>query len=424
MTAERVDQTDFADGPATGLRIVEIGDLGEVGGKLLADAGAEVIRVEPPEGAASRHVGPFVSDRPDTNGSLRYAYFNTNKRSVTLDPTHSEAPAPWHALLGWADAVIDAAGPSVLDARGLGYEDCGDDRLIWCSVTPFGREGPWADWAVNDLAQIALGGPMMSTGYSDHDIPPIRADGEHSLWMGGEYAAIGVLAAAIERDRSGRGQLLDLSIHEAVSGTTEGSFPNWEYHREYVQRQTGRHSSVAETPRWQFRCADGQYLNIIGGGLPRAGGDWHGLLAWLDEHDAAQELHEERFEQTIHAPRHVDAPERGRASEVIEEFLGTIPAEEAYRGGQRLHLPWGIVRRPEDNLDDPHWADRGFFHEIEVPGHPEPVRVPSAPYRFEETPLRTRRRPPLLGEHNHEVYVGELGLGADELQRLVVAAAI
>ena len=184
---------------AEGLRIIEIGDLGEVAGKLLADAGADVIRVEPPGGAPSRHTGPFPGDRPDTNSSLHWAHFNTSKRGITLDIETADGLALWWRLVEGADAVIDGAGHGALDAAGAGWEEAArrfdGKQLVWCSVTPFGREGPWADWASNDLVQIALGGPMMSTGYDDHELPPIRGGYDHSLWMGGEYATIAILGA-------------------------------------------------------------------------------------------------------------------------------------------------------------------------------------------------------------------------------------
>ena len=109
---------------------------------------------------------------------------------------------------------------------------------------------------------------------------------------------------------------------------------------------------------------------------------------------------------------------------MIRRFIAKLPAEECYRGAQAMHLPWAVVRAPEDNLDDPHWADRGAFAEIEVPGHPEPVRVPTAPYRFEGATRQVSRRAPLLGEHNHEVYVGELGLSAQDLLQLAQLGAI
>ena len=413
-------------GPVDGLRAVEIGDRGEVAGKLLADAGAEVIRVEPPQGARSRHSGPFSGDRPDVNGSLHHAYLNTNKRGVTLDVKKPQGAALWRRLLADVDIVVDSAGPGVLDGLEAGHAalEAEHERLIWCSITPFGLSGPRRDWAVTDLVSVALGGPPMSTGYDDHDLPPIRPDGEHSLNIAGEYATAGILAAVLQRERQGIGQLVDVSIHEAVAGTTEGAFANWEYLGRIVQRQTGRHAAADPTAQWQYECTDGEYICLMGGGVPRSHEIFERLLAWMDESDATDDLRDPQYVEVLYTDPRYGGEERRHVSETIGRFVQRMTAEEAYRGGQSLKLPWGRVRRPEDNLDDPHWADRDFFVEGEVAGHPRPVRYPRAPYRFTKSQAQFRRRAPLLGEHNTEVYGRELGLPASELAALAKAGVI
>ena len=406
-------------GPLAGLRALEIGDRGEIAGKLLADAGADVILVEPPAGARSRRSGPFVGDRPDPNGSLRFAYFNTSKRSITLDPPNADGRALWAALVAGRDLIIDSCGPDVLDRAGAGYHSFGSHvRLIWCEITPFGRDGPWRGWEANDLVSMALGGPMASTGYDDHSLPPIRPEGDHSLWLAGEYAAIGIVAALLQREHDGIGQYLDVSIHEAVSATTEGAFANWEYFSQISQRQTGRHASTIPTGPWQYRCRDGGYVNLMGGGIPRNPRSWQGLLAWMDEEGAADDLHDPKYEAVLFKAPRLASSERQHMLRVIGSFVQRLTAEEVYRRGQALHLPWGIIRRPEENLFDPHWQDRGFFVEAALPGAEAFVRYPGAPYRFTATPAVMRRRAPLLGEHNHDVYAGELGLSTADLLAL------
>jgi crotonobetainyl-CoA:carnitine CoA-transferase CaiB-like acyl-CoA transferase len=416
-------------GPVEGIRILEIGDRGEAAGLLLAAAGADVVRVEMPGyGSRGRRQGPFVGDKPGTESSLHHAYFNVNKRGITLDPSTADGLTIWRRLLERADVVIDSTGPGVLDEVGAGQESfkslIDEGKLIWCAITPFGLTGPWKDWEVTDLIQIALGGPMMSTGYDDHDIPPIRPDGEHSLWMGAEFAAIGILAALYEREQSGLGQIIDVSIHESISCTVEGAFPNWEYAQRLVQRQTGRHSSPARTAPWQFMAADGNYINLMGGGIPRTRGNWKELMAWLEEFDAAEDLNDPKYEQAVHSDPMVATQERARIAEVIGAFVKTRPAEEIYRRGQALHLPWAVIRRPEQNLDDPHWEARGFFSKIEIPGWEGEAKVPTAPYMFSETPNSVRRRAPMLGEHNFEVFNGELGLDTQQLVALTGHGAI
>ncbi len=415
-------------GPLDGIRILEVGDRGEPAARLLADAGADVIRVEAVDGSYGRRQGPFVGDRPGGERSLHHAYLNANKRGITLNPATADGAELWRRLVERADVVIDSHAPGHLDSLRCGPEAFRsrweEGRLVWCAITPFGLTGPWKDWAATDLVSIALGGPMMSTGYDDHELPPIRPDGEHSLWMGGEHAAIGVMAALMDREQSGLGQLVDISIHEAVSVTTEGAFPNWEYKQALVQRQTGRHSSPTMTAPWQFMASDGNYVNLMGGGVPRTRGNWKELMEWLHEFDAAEDLDDPKYEAAVHSDPMVSTQERARISQVIGAFVQSRPAEEAYRRGQSLHLPWAVIRRPEDNLSDPHWEARGFWASIEVPDHAGPVRIPLAPYQFSETPMTMRRRAPLLGEHNTEVYSGELGLDARQLVTLAGRGAI
>ena len=417
-------------GPLDGLRILEIGDRAEPAGRLLADAGADVIRVEAVGGSFGRRQGPFIADRPGVERSLHHAYMNADKRGITLDPSSGDGAALWRRLVERADVVIDSHAPGHLDTLGCGPEAFRSrweqGRLIWCAVTPFGLTGPWKDWTATDLVSIALGGPMMSTGYDDHELPPIRPDGEHSLWMASEYAGIGIMAALMEREQSGLGQLVDVSVHEAVSVTTEGAFPNWEYAQALVQRQTGRHSSPTITAPWQYQGSDGGYVNLMGGGVPRTRGIWKDLVAWLQEFDMAQDLADPAadYEAAVFSDPMRATQARRRISEVIGAFVESRPAEEVYRRGQSLHLPWAVIRRPEDNYTDPHWEARGLWASVELPGHPEPVRFPTAPYRLSATPIEVRRRAPLLGEHNTEVYSGELGLDARQLVALAGRGAI
>ena len=393
-------------GPLTGLTALEIGDRGEVAGKLLADAGVEVVRVEPPEGARTRHTGPFVDDRSDPDASLRFAYLNTNKRSVPLSLADARDAGRWRSLVARADIVVDSTEPGALDALGLGHETLAPDspRLLWCAITPFGLTGPRRDWNTTDLVSMALGGPPMSTGYDDHDLPPIRADGEHSFWMAGEYAVTAIVAALLQRTLTGQGQLIDVSIHEAVACTTEGAFESWEYRGRINQRQTGRHSAPNPTPPSQFLSGDGHHMQILGGGVPRRKHLYPLLLEWLDEHDAAEDLHDPAYSRALYDGEGDAAAANRHVGEVIQRFVATRPAEEMYRRAQSMHLPWGTVRQPEENLDDPHWDDRGFFVEGPVPGSPDPARYPRAGYRFTATPVEFRRPAPRLGEHNDEVF--------------------
>jgi crotonobetainyl-CoA:carnitine CoA-transferase CaiB-like acyl-CoA transferase len=418
-------------GPLTGLRVIELGSInGQYCGKLLADMGADVLKIEPPSGDEARRTGPFADDIPDPNRSLFYWYYNTNKRGVTLDIEHPDGQRLLRRLLAGVDVVVDSLPPGTLDALKLGYQALTADgtlppTTIYTSITPFGLTGPWRDFTASDLTQLALSGIMDSCGYDTvPGAPPIRPEAWHASHIGSVYAFCGTLMALYHRDLTGEGQLLDVSIHEACSCTTELAFPEWEYFQGLVQRQTGRHAARIPTPAWQFPTTDGRYVNMIAGGIPRSPGSWKPLLAWMDEHGKAEDLHDPRFADIVTEITHRRGENAARVAEVIGNFVQSLTAEEVYRGGQRLHLPYAPVRSPDENLDDPHWQDRGFFVEVEHPEIGRTVRYPGAPYRFTRTPWQMRRRAPLLGEDNISVYCDDLGVSREELKALYEAGAV
>ena len=406
-------------GPLEGLKVLEIGDLAEITGKLLADAGARVIRIEPLEGAKSRHQGPYVDDVFDVNHSLRFAASNTSKLSITLSLNDLRSEELLVKLFQDVDVILDGSSIGTLNNISMSAERALKlkPEIIWCSITPFGLTGPWKDWHSSDLVQLALGGPMMSTGYDDHDLPPIRSDGEHSLAIAGEYAVTALLSALWLRDMNdGRaGQIIDVSVHEAVSATTEGAFANWEYMQKIVLRQTGRHAAPVRMSPWQYPCKDGEYVLMMGGGIPREKKIFDVLLEWMDEYKAAGDLHDPSYVEVLYTDPTMNVEIRNHVSETIGRFIQLLPAEDVYRRAQDLHLPWGLVRSPEENLDDPHWKEREFWWEGEVSGYQSTVLYPGAPYKFEKSPVYLRRRPPLLGEHNYQIYAEELGYSEAEL---------
>ncbi|GIW13423.1 MAG: CoA transferase [Tepidiforma sp.] len=401
-------------GPLAGLRVLErCGLMGQYAGKLLADMGADVVKVEPPEGSEARQVGPFVDDVPGPNRSLNFWYFNTNKRSVVLDFTEEGDRATWLALARAADIVVDDGRPGELEKLGLGYGAAGEGNpgLIWCAVTGFGQDGPWAQYATADLVSLALGGPMMMNGYDPEDAPgapPIRGHGDQAYLTGCHYAVQGVLAALLWRDRTGEGQFIDCSVHEAVSSTTEVALPYWFTKRVDVVRQTGRHAAASRTERWLYRAGDGRWALIFGVGRDNA--SWKRIKEWFQSEGFGLQFDEERFDDPLNRQAGRGSAEAAEISAELERFIAAHPAEAVYRGGQERRQAWGVVRSPEENLADPHWSDRGFWAAAEGEGREgRPVRMPGAPYRFSATPWELRRPAPKLGEHTAEVLAEWLG---------------
>lgn len=395
-------------GPLDGVRVVELcGDLGQLAGKLLADMGADVIKVEPPGGSSARTIGPFVKDIPGPNRSLNFWYHNTNKRSIVLDFEANELDAGiLRNLIGGADIFLEDTEPGTLEAIGLGHESlrAGHPGLIHCALTPFGQSGPWAHYQVSDLVALAAGGPMRMNGYNEEDVagaPPIHGQGDQAYNTACHFATIGMLVALFHRDVTGEGQYIDCSMHEALSCTTEVGMPYWFYKRVNVMRQTGRHAAAVRTERWLYRGSDGRGVLMFGIGRDNA--TWQKIKEWFQSEGFGLQFDEARFDSAA-----ARQPGRGsaEASEIVEEARKFFEAHEAaysYRGGQERGQSWGVVYSPDETLSDPHWHDRGFFVGTTGEGVESPALMPGAPYIFNTTAWRLRRPAPKLGEHTAEI---------------------
>ena len=403
-------------GPLAGLRVLELAnETGHFCGKLLGDLGADVVKVEPPNGEACRHVGPFLDDIPHPDRSLSFWYYNTSKRGITLNLETADGRALFRRLAKDADIVLETFQPRYLASLGLDYDSLRADNpgLILCALTPFGQTGPWQNYLSTDLLHMAAGGEMASCGYDEADVPnapPIAPGGANAWHMGGHYAYMAIAAALVYRTMSGQGQFIDTSIHEACALTTESAIANYIYRGETLRRQTGRHHAPGPTARTQFRAKDGIYVTaLISGGLnPRNVRD---LASLMDHYGMAGDLKDPRYQD----PAVIAENARHIIDGLLASFIASLPAEEVYRAGQERGFTWGAVRAPEDLLNDEHLHDRGFWKDVE---HPELARnfvYPGESAIFNGSPWGISRRAPLVGEHNTDIYCEELGLMPGEL---------
>lgn len=410
------------------VRILEIGgELGGWCGKLLADMGASVIKIEPPCGDQTRSYPPFYQDEQHKNRSLYFWHYNTNKRSITLDITKAEGCELFLKLAAGADVVIDSCPPKHLDSLGIGYDSLSQasPHIIVAAISPFGQDAPYSDFAATDLTALAFGGPVWSCGYDDHTLPPVRGGGNQAYHTTCHFAAAGILTALIHRQFTGQGQFIDVNMHAAQNVTTEGGAYNWLVAGDTVQRQTGRHASVTPTPEVQMLCGDGRYVNI---GFPaRTEEQWFHLLAWLDEHGLVGDLSQYLSPPSREALAQGDPTATRQMHEVMDAVQNLCQQNTAYDifvRAQDLGFQWGIIYSPEDALEDKHFRQRGMQVAVEHPELGTEFIYPGAPYQFKATPWRIDRRPPLLGEHNEAIYTGELGISAKQLQALRDAVVI
>lgn len=384
--------------PFAGLKVIELSEdaAGEMTGRCLADLGAAVVKIEPPEGAASRRIGPFARGVQDGEHSLHFWFYNPGKKSVTLDLETGEGMAGLRAMLADADVLVAGFQPARLRALGLDYDELQQafPQLVIVSVTPYGLTGPWADYLSSDLLALAGGGQLNVSGYDDHSIPPIRPGGNQGYHIAASFGLAGAEIALLQRQMDGLGQLVDVSMHECCAITVELAFAFWEYQKAPMLRQTCRHAQPMLTHCALFECADGRFIYaVIMLAEPKP---WKALVAWMDEEGMAIDLTEDRFFNSKYRQENF-----GYVSEIVECFFLTKTAEEAYREGQRREIPIGMLHAPEELLDDPHLEARGFWKDVQ--GLEGTIRYPGSPYVFSGFDIPAPARPPLLGEHNRDL---------------------
>jgi crotonobetainyl-CoA:carnitine CoA-transferase CaiB-like acyl-CoA transferase len=392
--------------PLAGIRVVELGeDLGAYAGKLLADAGAEVILVEPPGGLLMRRYGPFLDDEPGLERSLYFAFYHTTKKSVTLDFESAAGREKLRGLIEGADVVVDGLGLGRLAALGVDYESTRtrNPKLIMLGLTAFGQSGLWAAYKTSDLVALALGGPLFDCGYDDHSIPPIRPSGNQAYNTVSHLSLIAVMTALIWRQKSGEGQFIDLPMHHSCATTIEFSNLYWFFNQVILMRQTCRHAAPFPSQPSHQMSADGRYV----WGFMRFNDDklWGSIKAWLDEKGLLLDLADPAYDDPDYRREHT-----GEIQDRIANLIAISPADEVYHRAQQLGMVIGIIRAPEDFPDDPHLKARGFFKTLESPAWDRPIQFPGTPYRFSALECGPSR-PPLLAEHDADVF-GALEAGA------------
>jgi crotonobetainyl-CoA:carnitine CoA-transferase CaiB-like acyl-CoA transferase len=409
-----------------GTRVVESGDeRGEFAGLLLQSMGAEVVRMEGRRGSGSRRFGPYTTADGDPEHSLCFGRYNLGKKSISLEPDHPEARNAMHRLVASADVVIDSGAADDVVRRLASYRKVRESnpRLIVCAITPFGLDGPYRDLEVTDLVQLAMGGVMASCGYDPrpdgvYDTPPIAPAMWQASHIACEHAVIAILAALNFRELTGEGDVIDLSIHEAVSTCTEVAMPTYIYNGNVVQRQTGRHAAEGRSRPWLRRTKDGRYVKAF---MFWSGREVRVVAEMLDEAGVEHDLNSQEYRDLV---KRSPSEANNHFSEMIDRLAASMTAEELFHRAQAKGLLWASVRRPEENLDDPHFQARGTFQPIH---HPEISRDLYYPVSV-ATDGRNRvtafeRGAPRLGEHNREV-LSRAGLSDAEIAALVGAGAL
>jgi crotonobetainyl-CoA:carnitine CoA-transferase CaiB-like acyl-CoA transferase len=383
----------MGDGALAGLTIVECGQglAGAFAAKAFADLGAEVIKVEPPEGDAARGAGPFPGDVPHPERSGQFLYLNANKRGVTLDIGADPGRRLLGDLLGRSDILITDLSPPRLDSLGLDYASLRDryPRLIATAISPFGQSGPYRNYKGGDLIAWHMGGTGYGTPFNavtdPETQPPLRGGGYQAEYLAGWTAATATMVALFQRERTGAGQLVDIAAMEAVANMVRAGFSLYSYDRAALPA-----SRLKSASPWIFPCKDGYIsTSTLRDHWWEALKDLMGRPAWADGPGFADPLSRRQNADALDA--------------LLGEWFGGYTRAELYRMLVERGIPCFPLNTVADLVRSPHYQAREFFV---VQQHPiaGDVTQPGPAVRYSATPWQLRRPAPLLGQHNDEVF--------------------
>ncbi|HVA23620.1 MAG TPA: CoA transferase [Chloroflexota bacterium] len=335
-------------GALDGIRVFDLADeKGLPCTKFLADAGADVIKIEPPCGDATRARTPFAGGTPHPERSLYFLHNNANKRGITLNLETSGGQALFRELAKSADVVVETFKPGTMEGWGLGYEALAaiNPRIIVTSITLFGQTGPWRDYSGDELTAFALGGLMALSG--EPGGPPCVAPGELSCGVASMHAALATQMALFHRRRTGRGQYIDVSVAEAAAHAGSYVVPLYSYHKTKPER-ISHLEHCPELHHDLYRCKDGWVRLFI-----LANNHWKAFVEWLG---SPPELCDPAYDD-----RRVRTADMARLTPVIEAFCMRHTKRELYIEGQAHHLAVTPVSTPAELVESEQTTARGFF---------------------------------------------------------------
>ncbi|UCG83989.1 MAG: CoA transferase [Dehalococcoidia bacterium] len=365
--------------------------------KLMADLGADVIKVEKPgEGDPARRMGPFPGDEPDHEKSALFLHLNTNKKGVTLNLRCSTGQRIFRELVKDADILVESFEPGTMARWALDFESLEkmNSGLVMASISNFGQYGPYRDFKLSDGVLYAMGGDMYTDGMYQRE--PVKFAPNVVLYEAGSSAAVGIMGAYYGAKHGGTGgQYVDVSLMETMASSVDRRVTNLIAYQYCGQQMIRISQAELSFPSGAYPCKDG-YFGLIGTGMR-----WTGVARMIGDPELEQppwSTLEAQFD-----PK--------RRDEFYERwwfpYLNSKTQLECWEDGQAAALFCSPLNTPADIMRDQHLGERKFFVKIEHPVAGK-TNYPGAPYILSETPWQVKRAAPLLGQHNNEVYL-ELG---------------
>jgi len=392
-------------GALHGIRVIDLSHVlaAPTTTMFLADLGAEVIHVEPPHGDDAREYGPFAGE-PDKNRSGYFISLNRNKKSMVLNLRHEGGKKILRSLLSVADVVVENYRPTTMEKLGFGWEELQriNPRLIYASISGFGHDAPpdYASRPSYDMVAQAYSGLMSITGPVEG--PPCRVGSSMGDLIAGHQAAIGILAALIHRDKTGRGQYYDGSMVDGLFAVLESAIVRYTMTGSVPGPLGGMHPTI--TPFQSLRTKDSWIVIAIGNDQL-----WKRFCTILNRVDLIED------------PRFRNNPVRCENKEMLGEILSGEMKQKTTREWSVIFneadLPYSPINNIGEICEDPIIAHRHMLAEVDQPLVGK-MKIVNSPIRLSETPGQVYQPAPLLGEHTAEILKGILGFSNEQIEQL------
>jgi crotonobetainyl-CoA:carnitine CoA-transferase CaiB-like acyl-CoA transferase len=389
------------EGALSGVKVLDLSEdiAGSFCARLLADYGADVLKLEPPGGASLRRRGPFYHDDPHPEKSLFFLVLNLNKKGATLNLETSTGQNILKRLAQHIDVMVESYRPGYLDSLGLGYEDLRkvNPALIVTSITPFGQDGPYSHYQGEEIVEYAMSMIMSISGVQGRE--PLKHGGFQAQYEGGLFGAGATSMALFAQLNTGQGEHVDVSITECVASTmmaTQTIYP-------FIGATQARRKALGGNFENPMPCKDGWIIVQAGGGAT-----WEDLANFFQ----APELLEPRF-----ADRAQRSQSGAELDQIIIDAIKDRGKWELFPEAAAARMLFGIVQTPLELVDCPQLESRNFYREVDHPVIGK-IKVPAELFKFTETPYQLRLPAPTLGQHNWEIYVEGLGYTQQELCQL------
>ena len=407
------------DGPLAGYRVIDLADeKGQLCARLLAELGADVIKVEPRAGDRTRANGPFFRDEEGRESSLYWWAMNAGKRSVTCELRLEPGRDLFHRLVAGADAVIETSAPGAAkdvgaDPRTLAKVNPG---AVVVSITNFGQTGPARNLPASDIVGSAMGGHMYLNGSDERG--PVRTTAPQAYAQVNLQAAVGAVIALYARGANGGlGQHVDVSMQEAMANAMDNAQQTWDI-LQINNRGPGSGRMVGGRvgPRYIYETADGWVAALGLGGL--IGANSAVMIDWLDQTGEAGPLTSPHWRERLSVVQPLEEGEQELVVGLLQKFCRTRRKDDLVREAQARGAGWAPVYSPREIVESDQLAARDYWVQVRHEDIGETFVYPGAPWKLSGTPWKQRGRAPHLGEHTAEVYGEVLGHDAEEVAKL------